>query len=84
MTWRLVATAIIATLVTGVTGFVWWGLPLQRLRDDVDVLFQSSRVTEALCAEFGGESASVPEDATGPSLPPRAVEQRSIKGGGAR
>jgi hypothetical protein len=52
VTWRLLATAVISALLTGVMGFVWWGLPLQRLRADVDSLFQKGSVTKALCAEF--------------------------------
>jgi hypothetical protein len=58
--WRLLATTLITALVTGVTGFVLWGLPLQRLRDDVDALFEKSSVTQALCAEFGSRVTSRP------------------------
>lgn len=67
MTWRLLVTALLATLVSGATGYVWWGLPLQRLRDDVDVLFQDGTPTQALCAEFppgaGGATGAAPQRA---------------------
>ncbi|MBM4440394.1 MAG: hypothetical protein FJ027_08230 [Candidatus Rokubacteria bacterium] len=34
---RSVVLAVFLSLTAGVgIGFIWWGLPLQRLRDDVD------------------------------------------------
>jgi hypothetical protein len=39
--YRVFGLAVIVAWVAGVAfGFVWWGLPLQRLRDDVDALVQ--------------------------------------------
>jgi hypothetical protein len=49
--YRLLATAAIVAVLTGSAGFVWWGLPLQRLRGDVDTLFQRSSNTATLHAE---------------------------------
>jgi hypothetical protein len=50
--YRLLATAAIVAVLTGSAGFVWWGLPLQRLRGDVDALFQRSSNTATLHAEL--------------------------------
>jgi hypothetical protein len=49
---RLLATAAIVAVLTGSAGFVWWGLPLQRLRGDVDALFQRRNSDVALRAEL--------------------------------
>jgi hypothetical protein len=46
------ALTLVATLAGVGVGFVWWGLPLQRLRDDVDSLMQRAAGAERIHTEL--------------------------------
>lgn len=49
----LVSMALLVATLAGVgVGFVWWGLPLQRLRDDVDSLVQRATSVDGIRTEL--------------------------------